>query len=127
VLAFAMELYFKKRASGTEYNMITFALGIAALSTLLSVGSGWLLGEDGGYDETLLFRHRWMAVGLAIGSTLLYIIKKYPKKWNKGIYLPLFIVVMGLLGLTGHFGGSMTHGEDYLFSKEVKAEKIVIT
>ncbi len=121
-----MELYFRKKASGTEYNIITFALAIASLTTILSVGSGWLLGEDGGYDETLLFRHRWMAVGLAVGATLLYLIKKYPRAWSKAIYLPLFIAVIGLLSLTGHFGGSMTHGEDYLFNNK-ETKKIVIT
>ncbi len=126
VLAFLMELYFRKKASGTEYKLITFALAIAALTTVLSVGSGWLLGEDGGYDETLLFRHRWMAVGLAVGSISLYLIKKYPRSWSSAIYLPLFIAVMGLLGLTGHFGGSMTHGEDYLFNNN-ETKKIVIT
>ena len=126
VLAFLMELYFRKKESETENNIIIFTLAIAALSTVLSVASGWLLGEDGGYDETLLFRHRWMAIGLAIGSVLLYFIKKYPKSWSKNIYLPLFICVIALLGLTGHYGGSMTHGEDYLYKNE-KAKKVVIT
>ncbi|MEG3656904.1 chitobiase/beta-hexosaminidase C-terminal domain-containing protein [Arenibacter palladensis] len=126
VLAFLMELYFRKKDSETENNIIIFTLAVAALSTVLSVASGWLLGEDGGYDETLLFRHRWMAIGLAIGSVLLYFIKKYPKSWPKNIYLPLFICVIALLGLTGHYGGSMTHGEDYLYKNE-KAKKVVIT
>tara|TARA_R110000868_G_scaffold379928_1_gene645897 strand:- start:9698 stop:11755 length:2058 start_codon:yes stop_codon:yes gene_type:complete len=126
VLAFLMELYFRKKASGTEHRLITFTLAIAALTTILSVVSGWLLGENGGYDETLLFRHRWMAVGLAVGATALYFIKKYPRSWSKVIYLPLFIAVMGLLSLTGHFGGSMTHGEDYLFNND-ETKKPVIT
>ena len=126
VLAFLMELYFRKKNSGTENDIIKFTLAIAAASAVLSVASGWLLGEDGGYDETLLFRHRWMAVGLAIGTTLLYFIKKYPKAWSKNIYLPLFISVMALLGLTGHYGGSMTHGEDYLY-KNRETKKVVIT
>ncbi len=126
VLAFLMELYFRKKGSETGNHMISFTLAVAAASTVLSVASGWLLGEDGGYDETLLFRHRWLAVALTIGSILLYIIKKYPKTWSNNIYLPLFIGVMGLLGLTGHYGGSMTHGEDYLY-KNGTTEKVVIT
>ena len=93
VLAFLLELYFRKKDSETENNIIKFTLAIAAATTVLSVASGWLLGEDGGYDETLLFRHRWMAVGLAVGSTLLYFIKKYPKPWSKNIYLPLLFVL----------------------------------
>lgn len=126
VLAFLIELYFGKKDSKTENKIINFILAIAVASTVLSVASGWSLGENGGYDETLLFRHRWLAVALAIGSILLYIIKKYPKAWSKNIYLPLFIGVMALLGLTGHYGGSMTHGEDYLYENG-KTKKVIIT
>lgn len=126
VVAFLMELYFRKKDSEMVNHIITFTLAVAAASTVLSVASGWLLGEDGGYDGTLLFRHRWLAVALAIGSILLYIIKKYQKTWSKNMYLPLFIAVMGLLGLTGHYGGSMTHGEDYLYNNGT-TEKVVIT
>jgi hypothetical protein len=125
-LGFLIEIYSRRKKAATEDNIITFTLAIAAVSTVLSVASGWLLGEDGGYEETLLFNHRWMAVGLAIGSTLLFFIKKYPKAWSKNVYLPLFVVVLILLGLTGHYGGSMTHGEDYLY-KNQETKKIVIT
>lgn len=126
ILVFLLELYFRKKTNVLDQDILKFALGLAAITTVLSVISGWLLGEDGGYDEILLFRHRWMAVGLAVGCTFLFLIKKYPKKWSTPIYLPLFILIMGLLGLTGHLGGSMTHGEGYLYST-TDSKKVVIT
>jgi len=126
ILVFLMELYFRKKPNVLNQDILKFALGLAAITTVLSVISGWLLGEGGGYDETLLFRHRWMAVGLAVGATILFLLKKYPKKWSTTIYLPLFILIMGLLGLTGHVGGSMTHGEGYLFTTN-ETKKTVIT
>src|SRR5690554_3812657 len=115
ILTFLLEIYERKKTANTESHIVKFALGIAVISTLLSLATGWMLGEDGEYDETLLFRHRWMAVALGLGTLALYLIKSLPNTWNKYIYMPLFILVLVLLGVTGHFGGSMTHGEDYLF------------
>ncbi|HLT52127.1 MAG TPA: chitobiase/beta-hexosaminidase C-terminal domain-containing protein [Arenibacter sp.] len=126
ILTFLLEIYGRRKNEGTENHIVRFALGITVISTLLSLGTGWMLGEDGGYDETLLFRHRWMAVALGIGTLTLYLIKSRPARWNRHIYMPLFIIVLLLLGITGHLGGSMTHGEDYLF-KAPENNRIIIT
>src|SRR5690606_20699395 len=126
IMTFLLEIYGRRKNEGAENHIVRFALGITVISTLLSLGTGWMLGEDGGYDETLLFRHRWMAVALGLGTLALYLIKSLPNTWNKYIYMPLFILVLVLLGVTGYFGGSMTHGEDYLF-KVRKNKKTIIT
>ena len=33
-------------------------------------------------------------------------------------YFPFFILNIMALGITGHYGGSLTHGSNYLFEKE---------
>lgn len=126
ILTFLLEIYERRKSVKTESHIVKFSLGIALISTLLSLATGWMLGEDGGYDETLLFRHRWMAVALGVGTLALYLIKSVPNTWSNYIYMPLFIIVLALLGITGHLGGSMTHGEDYLF-KARENKKINIT
>ncbi|WP_190810798.1 DUF2231 domain-containing protein [Flagellimonas sp. S3867] len=124
ILAFLMELYYKNRPDPKDNGTVLFALGIGSLSALFSVASGWFLGDGGGYDETLLFNHRWIAVAFAVGSLLLYFLKKSNGKQAQRAYFPAFIVVLVLLTLTGHYGGSLTHGEDFLFQEEY--EKPVI-
>lgn len=114
-LGFILEIYFRKKTSETSTEILLVVLFIGGISSLTSLGTGWLLGEDGGYDETLLFRHRWLAVAFTIFSVLLYFLKKSTAAMAKRLYFPSFILVMVLLGITGHYGGSMTHGEDYLF------------
>lgn len=42
------------------------------------------------------------------------------------LYLPVFLIAIGLLGVTGHYGGSMTHGEDFLFVDN-SIKKVIIT
>nr|WP_299171968.1 DUF2231 domain-containing protein [uncultured Allomuricauda sp.] len=118
VLAFLMELYYRKKPAPKDNGTILFALGIGALSSVFSIVSGWFLGDGGGYDEALLFNHRWIAVAFAVGSLLLFFLKKSPKNIAQRAYFPVFIVVLVLLTLTGHYGGSLTHGEDFLFHEE---------
>lgn len=126
IFAFILELYQRNRKSDETAHITKLAIGIAAISAILSLGTGWLLGEDGGYDEVALFRHRWMAVALSVCSVVLYALKLNTNKWSKLIYMPLFVMTLILLGITGHLGANMTHGEDFLFQEKTTKE-IVIT
>lgn len=125
VLAFLMELYFRKRPNPKDNGTILFALGVGALSAVFSVISGWFLGENGGYDEALLAKHKWIAIAFAVGSLLLFFLKKSSKTAAQKAYLPSFVIVLVLLTLTGHFGGSLTHGEDFLFQEKFQEPIIV--
>lgn len=125
LLAFALELYnrFRPKPSGNE--TILFILGSAAVTALVSLGTGWLLGEEGGFDEDLLFLHRWMAVAFTITTMLLFLLKRSTAASSTKLYLPTFVVVILLVSITGHFGGNMTHGEGYLF-KDNSTKQIII-
>ena len=125
LLAFALELYVRRKPSENGNDIVLFTLAAAVTTALLSLGTGWLLGDDGGFDETLLFRHRWMAVAMTVGTIILYFLKRSEKTLPKKAYMPWFMVVLLLLGITGHLGGNMTHGEDFLFKEDDTAEVII--
>ncbi|MEM9648684.1 MAG: c-type cytochrome domain-containing protein, partial [Bacteroidota bacterium] len=118
LLAFLMELFYAKKPAPKDNGTILFTLGIGAASSVFSIISGWLLGDNGGYDEALLDKHRWIAVAFAVGAIGLYFLKKSSKKQLQKAYMPIFVVVLLLLTLTGHYGGSLTHGEDFLFAEK---------
>jgi uncharacterized membrane protein len=124
VLAFLMELYYYKKPAPKDNGTVLFALAIGAFSAIFSVASGWFLGENGGYDEELLFRHRWIAVAFSVGAFILFFLKKSANGLAQKTYFPVFVLVLILLTLTGHFGGSLTHGEDFLF-KEAYEEPVI--
>ncbi|MFS4466742.1 FN3 associated domain-containing protein [Maribacter sp. 2210JD10-5] len=126
LLAFALEMYnrFRPKTAGDE--MILFSLGFAGVTALISLGTGWLLGEEGGFDEDLLFLHRWMAVAFTATTILLFFLKRSKSASVNKLYLPVFVVVLILVSITGHYGGNMTHGEDYLF-RDTSSNNIVIT
>lgn len=125
MLAFFLEVYGRIRAKKSFSEVVEFTLLVAGITALLSLGTGWLLGEESGYDEDSLFLHRWMAVAFTVTTVLLYLVKCSKIGWVSKTYIPMFLTVLGLISLTGHFGGNMTHGEDYLFIEE--QEEIVIT
>lgn len=105
------------------------AIGLALLSgavfALASVMTGLLLSDEGGYDEGALFWHKWGGIAVAGCSALLYFAHRQRHGALAGLYAPLFLLAAGLLILTGHYGGSLTHGADYLFSRPEDAAIVV--
>ena len=125
LLGFLLEIVYRKKHSTSSKEIILTVLLIGAISAVISLATGWLLGEDGGYDETLLFRHRWLAVTFTVLTTGLYFLKKSKTALALRLYFPIYIIVLIIIGITGHYGGSMTHGEDYLFTDN-SIKKVVI-
>ncbi len=116
-LAFLMEIFYRKKPMPKDNGSILLALGVSVITSIFAAISGWLLSENGGYEEDLLSKHKWIAIAFTIGTIALFLLKKSKKGWALKSYFPVFIIVLILLTLTGHYGGSLTHGEDFLFKE----------
>ncbi len=88
---------------------VILALTVAAAIT--SVTFGLMLSSGENYDPQLLFWHKWLGIGLA-SACLLTGLAYWRKKHL--LYSGLLMVTLAILGPASHFGGSMTHGKDYL-------------
>lgn len=91
---------------------------LAALAALFAVLAGVLLALPGGYSDELLFRHRWLGVLTAACAVWILAWKvcrspRAPHGWSF-VYHPLLVVTAAMLAGAGHYGGSLTHGSDYL-------------
>lgn len=86
-------------------------LGLTALSAILAVVLGLMLASAGGYDSHLLAWHKWMGIALAASCVLTAI--AYWTKHHRP-YVGMLMVTLLILTPAAHFGGSMTHGTDYL-------------
>ena len=108
--------FFQLLAAREKYSNLQPAIGIALfwgmLSAIASCITGYLLSASGDYDEVLVGRHQWMGISVAVIAVLYYflqqkkMIRQYP--WA----LPVLLVLA--VSITGHLGGSLTHGSDYL-------------
>ncbi|WP_316839735.1 c-type cytochrome domain-containing protein [Pedobacter gandavensis] len=83
-----------------------------ALAAIFSSASGYLLSESGDYDGDLVDLHFWMGITVSVLAMMLYFM--YLKE-VKEIFLNLTsATLIVLITLTGHYGGSLTHGSDYM-------------
>lgn len=94
-----------KLSDGARLVVTSFAVA----GSLAAVGCGWFLGENGSYDETLLDRHRILGF-VTLGLTVVLLVVRRRKR----IYEFSLGLAVVALTLTGHNGGSLTHGQDYL-------------
>lgn len=113
LFAIIMEYLFPKKNS-KQFMQVVLITG--ASSAILSSILGWLLSFSGDYDAELLNTHRWSGILLSIFSVALWIWKQYVREiaYYRLISHFLFGLVFLTLVLAGHFGGSLTHGADFL-------------
>ena len=117
-----------------KYSLLQPAVPIAFLSgsigAVLSCITGWLLSLGGEYDETILWYHQWMGIGVALISLIGYYLLLKPKR---SILQWLCVVLFVQIMVTGHLGGTLTHGDGYLtkglfaFAKDSVEVKKVVT
>lgn len=101
----------RKQIQGQQ--ALQLSLVLSALSIPLTAITGFFISREGGYDTAILLRHQWGAVILGFLAWALYAgIQAFPEKanwWN-----PLFAFAFSGMILTGHWGGQLTHGADFL-------------
>lgn len=82
------------------------------LSAVVACVAGYLLKLSGGYEEGAVDIHQYMGIALAVTAGLVFFLKKY--KTYARLQLPVAVLSGLLLVGTGHYGGNLTHGEDFL-------------
>ena len=93
-------------------------LGITIISAIASAVFGLLLANTGAYEGDLVEWHRWSGIGTAllIGLAGLYYrrLKRNGSPTNLRMYQGLlFLSGVGVV-MAGHYGGSLTHGSDFI-------------
>ena len=97
---------------------VSFTLLLGFISAVLACIFGYILSKSGDYELSHLDDHKISGIALALISGVLFlissgIIKKLPAI-NRSVFTALCILTMVLMGYTGHQGGALTHGSEYL-------------
>lgn len=89
-------------------NRVILLLTIPA--SIASVVCGWLLANGQEQSQTL-FWHRWLGTGVAVAAIFLWILRQ--RGWLRA-YRRCLIATLILLTIASHYGGAITHGENFL-------------
>lgn len=90
----------------------SIALLIGMICAIFAALTGYLLSFSGDYDEDLVITHQWFGISVAAVSIAMFYFhsKAAPFKTQVSVSILLFVLII----ITGHLGGSLTHGSDYL-------------
>jgi len=110
LLASLFQLLALKPKYAALHAATNIALFWGMISAIVSCISGYLLSLSGDYDEALVDTHKWFAITTASVSLIAYLFNRWENEYAKWVIL----LMIPLIIITGHLGGSLTHGSDYL-------------
>lgn len=116
MLALLLELASRFKLVGEVGGLHIVLLVTSAVSAFVAIVAGYFLFIGGEYSGELMDQHFWGAVvtGTAIFFALgLYLLSKKRQKLYP-YYMAMLVLANLSVGFTGHLGGSITHGTDYL-------------
>jgi hypothetical protein len=113
--------------------LLRLMLLVSAVSATLSVITGLIQGGSGDYDLGLITNHKILGIALMLVNWVIFIKLNALLLLKKLYRRTLLSLVALLLILTGHAGGSLAHGSDFLtpppladwFSANSKTTKVI--
>jgi uncharacterized membrane protein len=108
------------------FEIIKYGLGFSALFAVISSILGYFLSLEGGYETNSLDWHLYSGIITAIIISFHFYISL--KASNFKYFLPLFILGIVSISITGHLGSVLTHGDDFLFeyAKSQPKQKTIV-
>ena len=114
LLTIAIDVFMRNKNNSVQ-RVITMGWFFSFFSGLLAAIFGWFLGDNGYYLESQINIHRWSGIAFVSICFILWLLRYtnfgFSKSFNRSVNLTSIILLM----ITGHFGGEMTHGQNYLF------------
>jgi uncharacterized membrane protein len=119
VLAFLLEIasLFRRNPEREKVKSLILLLNVAAAGVVVAMGL--LLAREGGFEPTTLTWHKWLGIGFTALSLVTaathWAARRSPgdaalRWWYRGVLTATVVVMMA----TGHYGGNLTHGSQYL-------------
>lgn len=118
VFAFTLELFSRWKKDTTLTAAIPLALLLSAVSALGASILGYMLSLSGDYEESMVDSHLWFGVATTVFTFVAWLIRieriKIPKLDKLKTNVSALTLLVILVSVTGHYGGNLTHGSDYL-------------
>ena len=122
---FTFLLFLSQRFLKSNFDpAIRLGLLFSFITSIITSIFGYILRLFGEYDATLVDRHMWLALATTLMIGIVMYLHKKQRSFNQ--ILSCFILSTVFLTVTGHNGGSLTHGKDYLKLPTIDAKISVI-
>ena len=129
LLAFLFECLSFRKGYKKLGKLVQPALFWGSMFAIAAAITGFFLRQEGGYEEDLADLHQNFGIITAVLSLIVYVLRPKVKYWvdhrhrRRQVKFALLIPLIVALLVTGHWGGSLTHGEDYLFAAMTVADR----
>jgi len=120
LLAGLFQLLALKPKYASLHGAMSIALFWGMMAAIASSISGYLLSQSGDYDEELVSTHKWFGISTAFISLIAYLFNRWENVYAKWVIL----LMVPLIIITGHLGGTLTHGSNYLIEGFSKTEDV---
>jgi uncharacterized membrane protein len=120
------ELGQRKTGNPFATNLGDTLLLSSAVSGVFTALMGLLLSNEGGYSEDTMVWHQWTGIAVSVIAWGWYSFRGFIRS-SKALSMLIAGISWITLTFAGHYGATLTHGENYLFapaSKEI--EKSVV-
>ena len=110
-----------RRDNSTFGLVVSINLHLGTVAALVAAVLGWADAATMGVEPDLkpiLFWHRWLGTGVALGFSVILVLWYWQRAMPDGKRVWLYRVSLWLgavlVGITGHLGGILVYGIDYL-------------
>ena len=116
-LRFKKEYKFQKFYQSFTSNLLLFG----ALASGVTAIMGFFLAREEGYTGQVLQWHKWAGSAILFLSSFIYLYRH--STWYKATFAKTGAIVTSVAIITaGHFGASLTHGENFILAPITKVE-----
>lgn len=112
LLTVMLHVFVRKPKYTAFKDLLPFLWFAGFITSVMACLTGFTLKQGGGYDEEAVTIHQYLGIGLAVATGLVFVI--HSRRFLQRFLLPFVLFVAVLLFGTGHYGGNLTHGEEYL-------------
>ncbi|NQV75336.1 MAG: hypothetical protein HQ491_04715 [Bacteroidetes bacterium] len=121
ILAVLFELVSYSKKYEFLKSAVSSTLLLGFIAAVFACIFGYVLSLSGDYDYKELNDHKIAGISLALGTGLLFLLVSDPVKKlieiRRSVFSGLCIFIVALVSYTGHQGGRLTHGSEYLSMK----------
>ena len=121
LLIYLFSLWLPSRVNDELVNVLGL---LAAITATLTAIMGFILSMEELREGTTFSLHKWGGISMALVAVLFYYLHKSFAR-TKLVARPLSLAAAALVLLTGHWGGNLTHGENYILEPFASASATV--